>query len=61
MWYMSLIPAAGRWRQEDHCTFESSLGWEVRACLKKPNQRGRGKGERRGEREEEREDQQTDE
>jgi hypothetical protein len=31
-WHMSVIPAFGRWRLEDH---EASLGYIARPCLKK--------------------------
>jgi hypothetical protein len=33
---MPAIPAFGKWSQED-CTFEASLGYIVRLCLKNPN------------------------
>jgi hypothetical protein len=33
---MSVIPALGKLRQEN-CKFEASLGFIVRACLKKQN------------------------
>jgi hypothetical protein len=31
---MPIIPALGRWRQEDH-EFQASLGYIVKLCLKK--------------------------
>lgn len=54
MWYMSVIPASGRWRQEDYCKFESSLDWEARSCLKKTKTESRegGRGREKREREE---------
>jgi hypothetical protein len=33
-WYIPVIPALGRLRQEYH-EFETSLGYRVRSCLKK--------------------------
>jgi hypothetical protein len=32
-WYTSVIPAFGRWKQEDH-GFLTNLGYTARPCLK---------------------------
>jgi hypothetical protein len=41
-WYMLVIPALGRLRQED-CKFEASLSYTMKPCLKKTHKKKKGK------------------
>jgi hypothetical protein len=44
-WYTHIIPALGRWRQEDH-KFKANLGYIVRPCLKPKKKKKKRERER---------------